>query len=187
MDRPLVLFYSKFCAFSSDVRQKVASGPLKTKLVQICVDDKPRHLLPAAVKRVPTLIDRQTGDVFVGESISKVIASINGSVGSSREMPSMPGHMQQQRNMPNDMPTAPSAGFNEIHGPVALNEDSGPYALMAGQSLNILDESYAPLSSVIETCGNSFASKTGKSDGIESKFEQMMAERQQEAKGHKRM
>ena len=196
MDKPLVLFYSKYCALSRQVKDAASQGPLKHKMVQICVDDKSKQHLPAVVKRVPTMIDRQSGDVFVGESIMGLFAQLSGGIRS----PDAGGFNVQTRDQPHarDMGSRQSmtGGMKdqphfqqpaESGGPAALNEDNGPYALMAGQASNTLEMSYLPLSGVLDSAGNDFSSKTGKGDGIESKYEQLMAERNMEGKGHRMM
>ncbi len=201
MDKPLVLFYSKYCAFSREVRDAAFQSPLKHKMVQICVDDKAKNTLPTVVKRVPTMIDRQSGDVFVGESIMGLINHLSGGAGQNRDsaarqqpmmqQPMMQQPMMQQREMPNRLPamSSESAPFQSVPtgGPAALNEDNGPYALMAGQAADTLELSYAPLSGAIESAGNDFSSKTGKGDGIESKYEELMAQRNMEGKGPRMM
>ncbi len=186
MDRPFVLFYSKYCAHSRKIMGLIDDSHLKPKTVKICVDDKSRSSLPATVQAVPTLIDRVSGEVHVGESITMALMS----GGQQQRIPSHqmdprnpthnpgqanPTHSQFSRDTP--------ASFMEI---AAVNQGDGQYAMMSGDAaMNTLDESYRPLSDQLGTSMPSSGSNA-KNNGIENKFEQMMAERQKEAMGQQR-
>ena len=73
MDKPYALFYSKYCAYSRKVTDLIDNSAVRSKCIKICVDDKPRTALPKTIQAVPTLIDRSSGQVHVGESITTAL------------------------------------------------------------------------------------------------------------------
>lgn len=186
MDRPFVLFYSKYCAHSRKIMGLIDDSHLKQKTVKICVDDKPRSSLPATVQAVPTLIDRVTGDVHVGESITMTLMG-----GSQQQIPQhqmdFKGHTQHPVGAhPPQFNREMTAIHSSLPDIPAANQGDGQYAMMSGDaSMNTLDESYRPISDHIGP-SMSGSSSNAKNSGIENKFEQMMAERQKEAMGQQR-
>lgn len=181
MDKRYVLFYSKYCAFSRKVMEGLHKSSIRQVLVPICVDDKARSSLPATVQAVPTLIDRSTGEVRVGESIMQLV---RGS-GQSQPVLSPPGIAPSPPpfGQPHGMERA---GVEPVIAP--LNQNDGPYALMSGEaSMSTLDSAYAPLSDAVSSSHHMTGENSQRSSGIESKYEQMMAERQKDNSGPTRV
>ena len=83
----MLCFYSKYCAYSRKVMDLIDNSQVRMKCVKICVDDKPRSQLPKTVQAVPTLIDRMSGRVHVGESITTTLFGM----GQTSQISQFPG------------------------------------------------------------------------------------------------
>ena len=68
-----ILFYSNHCHHCKQLLQLVQSSQLSSQLKQICIDNIPRHRIPASVKSVPTVVVSGSLTTLVGQEAFKWI------------------------------------------------------------------------------------------------------------------
>jgi hypothetical protein len=109
-----VLFYSKFCQYSTDVIQVLTRKDLRARFVMVCVDGN-RHQIPHFVDRVPVVL---TSDkrLLTDEAVFEFV---NGAEGPSSEP------------MAAELGGGISGEFSFVEGTPASQQEDGVYGYMA--------------------------------------------------------
>ncbi len=69
MSKPqLLLFYSNKCEHSCKALQYLVHSPLQSRVLKVCIDDR-RYAVPDCIHSVPSLLNRITKQVYVGEAV----------------------------------------------------------------------------------------------------------------------
>ena len=109
-----VLFYSKFCQYSTEVIQALTRKDLRARFVMVCVDGN-RHQIPHFVDRVPAVL---TSDKRLLTD-DDVFEFINGAEGPSSEP------------MAAELGGGISGDFSFVEGAPATQQEDGVYGYMA--------------------------------------------------------
>ena len=181
MDKPYVLFWSKFCKYSQAVLKAMNESPVRHRVFKMCVDDK-HTVIPSIVNQVPTLYMRLEKRAVVGDAIYEVLRATPPGMTAG---PAAGIFAAQQSGGPMermlDRPGVSGVPSNDLAGGVLpMNAQNGAYSIMAGDSKLDLMDLYRPISEGLEPSSANINSGN-KNTELDDAYERMISDRNREA------
>jgi len=158
-----ILFYSNYCAFSKEVINKVSKTSISDNLIYICVDDK-NIQLPPFLKAVPTIYSIKDKQAYTDNELESYIESL--------------------LNPTKGVPTELDAYFN------SNSNFSSNYSLLDNSEERASVSSYSYIDQIglpISTANGDSSGSGGKASGMDSAYERLQQERQNDFQGIKRV
>lgn len=136
MSKPqLLFFYSNKCEHSGKALQYLSNSPLQSRVLKVCIDDR-RYAVPDYTHSVPSLLNRITKQVYVGEAVLALFRANTGLPSSQQTN----NRVQRPPPLPLSDVAPSQSSFGEMFSdlkdtPVASTLDSSFQPLMNPQDL----------------------------------------------------
>ena len=179
-----ILFYSERCANSKEVIGTIQALNKASLFRFVNVDTTPRHLFPAELKAVPTVIFPDTKQVLAGKAA--IFAQLSKPVQSRREIPTAraePAKPAEPLFWSFNESTM-SSGYSSFDGTTRTPEDQLRYSYLDGELRTTGQDMPPPMSGggsngTSDPAGGA-PSKTGRNDDVLSRLETLQSGRDSE-------